>query len=263
VHPEDGQQRNVEHETEEEIRGANHGVPPGEERPREQRRDERGQKQQDRYRGNLSFPFGGYFGYLSPVGSPTGEAGFLVTLSGDMPNRTEALVHICCAPDATHGVRELRTRCVVTGFFYNPNIHPREEFRKRLQATLDLREKSPFSLRVGEGGEEAWEDAVQGMEDEPERGRRCEACVRMRLRETARKAVELGMHAFGTVLTVSPKKDAAMVNRVGREEGERAGIHFLEADLKKGDGYLKSVRITRELGLYRQRYCGCRYSFRP
>jgi predicted adenine nucleotide alpha hydrolase (AANH) superfamily ATPase len=82
------------------------------------------------------------------------------------------------------------------------------------------------------------------------------------MRETARKAAELGMPAFGTVLTVSPKKDAAMVNRVGREEGERSGIRFVEADLKKGDGYLKSVRACRELGLYRQNYCGCRYSYR-
>jgi predicted adenine nucleotide alpha hydrolase (AANH) superfamily ATPase len=82
------------------------------------------------------------------------------------------------------------------------------------------------------------------------------------MRETARKAAELGMPAFGTVLTVSPKKDAAMVNRVGREEGERSGIRFVEADLKKGDGYLKSVRVSREMGLYRQNYCGCRYSVR-
>jgi hypothetical protein len=82
------------------------------------------------------------------------------------------------------------------------------------------------------------------------------------MRVTARKAVELGMPAYGTVLTVSPKKDAAMVNRVGREEGERAGIPFVAADMKKGDGYLRSVRIAREFGLYRQNYCGCRYSMR-
>ena len=178
----------------------------------------------------------------------------------DIPSNTEVLVHICCAPDASYGVRALRDRFDVTGFFYNPNIHPREEFRKRLRATLDLQEKDSFSLVVGAGGEEAWEDAARGMEDEPERGRRCEACVRLRLRETARKAAELGMPAFGTVLTVSPKKDAAMVNRVGREEGEHSGIRFLEADLKKGNGYLNSVRASKEMGLYRQRYCGCRYS---
>lgn len=178
----------------------------------------------------------------------------------DIPSGTEVLVHICCAPDASYGVRALRDRFDVTGFFYNPNIHPREEIRKRLRATLDLIEADPFSLVVGAGGEEAWEDAARGMEGEPERGRRCEACVRLRMRETARKAAELGMPAFGTVLTVSPKKDAVMVNRVGREEGERSGIRFVEADLKKGDGYLKSVRASGELGLYRQNYCGCRYS---
>ena len=178
----------------------------------------------------------------------------------DIPSATEVLVHICCAPDAVAGVRALRERFDVAGFFYNPNIHPREEFRKRLLSAFDLQEKDPFPLLVGAGGEEAWEDAARGMEGEPERGRRCEACVRLRLRETARKAVELGMPAFGTVLTVSPKKDAAMVNRVGREEGERSGIRFVEADLKKGDGYLKSVRASKEIGLYRQRYCGCRYS---
>jgi epoxyqueuosine reductase len=184
-----------------------------------------------------------------------------VKLLCDIPAGTETLVHICCAPDASYGVRALRDRFDVTGFFYNPNIHPREEFRKRLRATLDLQEKDPFSLVVGAGGEEAWEDAARGTEGEPERGRRCEACIRLRLRETARKAAELGMPAFGTVLTVSPKKDAAMVNRAGREEGERAGIRFVEADLKKGDGYLKSVRASKEMGLYRQSYCGCRYSF--
>jgi len=180
----------------------------------------------------------------------------------NIPPGTEVLVHICCAPDASCGVRVLRGRFEVTGFFYNPNIDRREEFRKRLIAAFDLQEKDPFPMVIGTGGEEAWEDAVRGMGGEPERGRRCEACVRLRLRETARKAAELGMPAFGTVLTVSPKKDAAMVNRVGREEGERTGIRFVEADLKKGDGYLKSVRASREMGLYRQRYCGCRYSMR-
>ena len=180
----------------------------------------------------------------------------------DIPSGTELLVHICCAPDAVSGMRALRKQFDVAGFFYNPNVHPREEFRKRLLAALDLQEKDPYPLLIGTGGEEEWEDAVRGMEGEPERGSRCEACVRLRLRETARKAAELGMPAFGTVLTVSPKKDAAMVNRVGREEGERAGIRFAEADLKKGDGYLKSVRASKEMGLYRQRYCGCRYSMR-
>jgi predicted adenine nucleotide alpha hydrolase (AANH) superfamily ATPase len=180
-----------------------------------------------------------------------------------IPARDELLLHICCAPDAAHGVPALGGRFDVIGFFYNPNIHPREEFRKRLLAAHELQEKRPFPLVVGTGGADQWEDAVRGLEGEPERGRRCEACVRVRLRATAEKALELGVPAFGTVLTVSPKKDASMVNRVGREEGARAGVAFVEADLKKGGGFPKSVAASRELGLYRQRYCGCRYSFRP
>ncbi len=170
------------------------------------------------------------------------------------------LLHICCAPDACYGVRAMGELFDVTGFFYNPNIHPAEEHRKRVQATLDLREKAPFPLILGEGGEAGWEKEVRGLEKEPERGRRCEACVRFRLRETARKAAELGLQAFGTVLTVSPKKDAEMVNRVGMEVEKETGVRFVAADMKKKDGYLQSVRISRELGIYRQRYCGCRYS---
>jgi predicted adenine nucleotide alpha hydrolase (AANH) superfamily ATPase len=179
-----------------------------------------------------------------------------------VPGGTELLLHICCAPDAAHGVAVLRERYDVTGFFYNPNIHPEEEYRRRLRATLDLLDRSPFPLVVGNGGGPAWEEAARGLEGEPERGRRCEECIRLRLRETARKAAELGMPAFGTVLTVSPRKDASMVNRVGKEEAEQSGVAFVAADLKKGDGYLKSVRASREMGIYRQRYCGCRYSYR-
>jgi len=183
-----------------------------------------------------------------------------VKLLSDIPRGEKVLLHICCAPDASYGVRALGELFDVTGFFYNPNIHPEEEHRKRVQATLDLRDKAPFRLILGEGGEAGWEEEVRGLEGEPERGRRCEACVRFRLRETARKAAELGMPAFGTVLTVSPKKDAEMVNRVGAEVEKETGVRFVAADLKKKDGYLQSVRITRELGIYRQRYCGCRHS---
>lgn len=187
----------------------------------------------------------------------------MVELLAGEDRRTELLLHLCCAPDATHGVPAFGKRFDVIGFFYNPNIHPREEFRKRLTAALDLQEKRPFPMVIGNGAAETWDESVRGLENEPERGRRCEACIRLRLRETARKASELGIPAFGTILTVSPKKDAAMVNRVGQEEGERAGVRFVEADLKKGDGFLNSVRASNELGIYRQRFCGCRYSARP
>jgi predicted adenine nucleotide alpha hydrolase (AANH) superfamily ATPase len=179
------------------------------------------------------------------------------------PEEERVLLHICCAPDASHGVPEMQKRYPVVGFFFNPNIQPGDEYIRRLLATRQLQDSLPFALTVAGGGEEDWERATRGMENEPERGRRCEECIRMRLARTAREAKSRGYPAFSTVLTVSPKKEAAMVNRVGREEGEKAGVLFLEADLKKNDGFRKSVETTKRLGIYRQNYCGCRYSLRP
>lgn len=173
------------------------------------------------------------------------------------------LLHICCAPDASYGVSAMQETCRVTGIFFNPNIQPGAEYDRRLSATVHLARHTPFPLTVAPGGEEEWSAAVRGLEGEPERGRRCEACIRMRLSRTAAEAKSLGIQTFSTVLTVSPKKDAAMVNRIGREEGEKAGIPFLVRDLKKNDGYRKSVEISKRLGIYRQNYCGCRYSLRP
>ncbi|HEU5359770.1 MAG TPA: epoxyqueuosine reductase QueH [Candidatus Deferrimicrobiaceae bacterium] len=173
------------------------------------------------------------------------------------------LLHICCAPDASYGVPAMQERFRVTGFFFNPNIQPEEEFHRRLSATEALAVHVPVPLIASREGKEEWEAAVAGLEAEPERGRRCEACIRMRLARTAKEAKSLGIPAFSTVLTVSPKKDAAMVNRIGREEGEKAGVLFLEENLKKNDGFRKSVEAAKRLGIYRQNYCGCRYSFRP
>lgn len=178
------------------------------------------------------------------------------------PDGEELLVHICCGPDAAYGLFALADRYRVSGWFFNPNIHPREEYDRRLEAVFRLREALPFPLEVASGGEEAWEDAVRGLEGEPEKGRRCEACIRMRMRRAAAEAKRRGIPNVATVLTVSPKKDAAMVNRIGREEAEEAGVSFLEADLKKRDGFRKSVETSKRLGLYRQNYCGCRFSVR-
>ncbi len=172
------------------------------------------------------------------------------------------LLHICCAPDASYAVPAMQERYRITGFFFNPNIQPGEEFARRLQATRQLQNYLPFALEVADGGEKEWEEAVGGLEEEPEKGRRCEGCIRVRLRRTAEEAKRQGIPAFCTVLTVSPKKDAAMVNRIGREEGECAGIFFIEADMKKNDGFRKSVEISKRLGIYRQNTCGCRYSIR-
>jgi len=182
-------------------------------------------------------------------------------LFSDISKGEKLLLHICCAPDAAYGVPALKEFFDVVGYFFNPNIHPKEEHLKRLQATRDLGEKLRFPVTAGNGGEAEWEEAVRGQEDIAERGRRCEVCIKLRLLETAKKAAELGIPNFGTVLTVSPKKDASMVNRIGTDIEKITGIRFITADLKKRDGYLKSVQACKELGVYRQRYCGCRFSF--
>ncbi len=179
------------------------------------------------------------------------------------PAGMSVLLHVCCAPDAAHGVPALLAEGFrVTGHFFNPNIQPVEEYAKRLDATLRLQAAIPFPLTVEGGFEAEWEDAVLGMEDQKERGKRCEACVRLRLRRTAEAARESGHDAFASVLTVSRNKNARMVNPIGREEAARAGVAFIDADMGKNDGYNDSVRTTARLGIYRQDYCGCRFSIR-
>ncbi len=183
-------------------------------------------------------------------------------LLSDVPEGERVLLHVCCAPDAAYGVPAMQERFRIEGFFFNPNIGSGEEHSRRLAAVRQLQDSFPFALRVDESGREEWDEAVRGLEREPEKGRRCEACIRLRLARTAREAKAVGFSAFCTVLTVSPKKDAAMVNRIGREEGEKAGIAFIAADMKKNDGFRKSVAISKRLSLYRQNFCGCRFSVR-
>jgi len=125
-----------------------------------------------------------------------------------------------------------------------------------------LAEVTGFSFRSGDYDPLKWLVMVRGLELEPEKGRRCEECIRDRLRRTAAEAKEGGFNAFAAVLTVSPHKDAAMVNRLGTEAGEEYGIEYIPTNLKKQDGFKRSVQLTREMGIYRQDYCGCEYSQR-
>ena len=172
------------------------------------------------------------------------------------------LLHCCCAPCFTHPVRILSDRFNVTAFFYNPNIQPEEECRAREEEMRRLAGRWRIDLVVGEYDVDRWHRLVEGMEDEPEGGARCEVCYGMRLEETARMARERGIGTFGSTLSISPHKNAKVINRVGRELGERYGVAFYNADFKKKDGFRISCRISEEEGLYRQDYCGCVYSRR-
>lgn len=172
------------------------------------------------------------------------------------------LVHICCAPDALYVVRLLQEAYEVTGFFYDPNIHPRWEYDLRLAETRKVAALLGMELVEGPYDAERWTATTLKLKDEPEKGRRCDVCYALRLGRTAEAARDGGVGRFATVMSLSPWKKADALNRIGRQLARRHGIEFLEADFKKKDGFRKSVAMSREAGLYRQDYCGCVYSLR-
>lgn len=176
--------------------------------------------------------------------------------------KSRFLLHVCCAPCSPYVVETLRTDYDVTLYFYNPNIHPEEEYRKRLDELRAWAGKIGVPLIEGEYKAAEWFDAVKGLENEPERGARCEVCFTMRLSEAARMAKKMGFETFGAVLTVSPHKDAVVINRIGEQMGAAAGVNYFTADWKKKDGFKKTVALGKAENFYRQNYCGCVYSAR-
>lgn len=170
------------------------------------------------------------------------------------------LVHVCCAPDALYVLGLLRDEYDVAGFFSNANIHPAAEYGKRLEEARKV--AGLLGLPLVEDGYEPdrWLAATRKFRDEPEKGRRCDVCYALRLKRTAEEAAARGFDGFATVMSLSPWKKAAVINRIGRQFGKRHGLRFLEADFKKKDGFKKSVDLSRGQGLYRQDYCGCVYS---
>jgi len=171
------------------------------------------------------------------------------------------LMHICCAPDATVPVLRLRARgWEPVGFFYDPNIHPREEYELRLAQARKLAGIQQFELLEGPYEPDIWYAAAAPHKDEPEGGLRCRVCFGVVLDGAARKAAQLGIGIFTTTLLISPHKDVRVLEEVGRECGARHGVAFLPEAFRKQDGFRQSVHLSREYGLYRQNYCGCTYS---
>lgn len=165
------------------------------------------------------------------------------------------LLHCCCGPCATYPVRWLRDHeFEVTGFWYNPNVHPFTEHQNRLAGVQKLSERFGFPLIVSEGYEMiAYFRAVAGKE-----GARCRECYRMRLERTARTAAERGFSRFTTTLLISPYQDQPAIQEIGMEIARRHGIEFYYHDFT--EGFRESQQTARELDLYRQKYCGCLYS---
>jgi epoxyqueuosine reductase len=176
--------------------------------------------------------------------------------------KKKLLLHVCCAPCAT-AVREiLETGYKLEFFFYNPNIYPQEEYAKRLGEVKKLAKIYGIKLKIGKYDYEAWKKDISGYEDQAEGGKRCEFCIRHRLKEAALSAGKKKIPLFTTTLTISPHKNSLMINRIGDKIGEISGLEFLNKDFKENGGWQRSLIISRELGFYRQKYCGCEFSER-
>ncbi|MEE1200161.1 MAG: epoxyqueuosine reductase QueH [Christensenellales bacterium] len=180
--------------------------------------------------------------------------------------RPRLLLHSCCAPCSSAVLETLDSCFDVTVYYYNPNIAPREEFWRRYQEQQRLIEEMSLRFRTepicGDEDGDAFAVMARGLESEKEGGARCEKCFRMRLGKTAQQAKARGFEYFTTTLSVSPLKNARMLNEIGAEMAGKFDVPFLYADFKKKNGYLRSLELSRVHGLYRQDYCGCIYSRR-
>ena len=174
------------------------------------------------------------------------------------------LLHSCCGPCSTSVLRTLAPLANVTVFFYNPNVMGADEYQLRLDSQRKVVTSQEFSSKVtlveGEYDVEDFLAAIRGTENEPEGGARCERCFYLRLKRTAILAKERSFDYFATTLTVSPHKNAPLINRIGEQIASEIGVKFLPSDFKKNDGYLTSTRMSKQLELYRQNYCGCVFS---
>lgn len=167
------------------------------------------------------------------------------------------LLHSCCAPCSTQVIDVLKENYDLTIYYYNPNLDTDQEFQKRLSE--QKRYCREVGIKVIDDGynPDDFLSRVRGLEKEKEGGARCSVCFRLRLEKTAIKAKELGYELFGTTLTVSPHKNAEVINSIGKAVENEFRIQFLEGNYKKQDGYKKSIEFSKKYNLYRQNYCGC------
>jgi predicted adenine nucleotide alpha hydrolase (AANH) superfamily ATPase len=173
-------------------------------------------------------------------------------------------LHSCCGPCSSYCLKALSEHFLVTLHWFNPNIYPLEEYQKRLdtqrQLLRKMQTKNPVELLCDEYLTDEFYLAVKGLENEREGGARCEKCFIQRLEKTAQMAKEQGFDFFTTTLTVSPHKNATLINQIGQELAEKYDVKFLPSDFKKKNGYLQSIELSQKYELYRQNYCGCVYS---
>lgn len=174
------------------------------------------------------------------------------------------LLHSCCAPCSSYVIEYLSEFFDITLLYFNPNISPEAEYRKRVAEVKRLISEMPLKSEVklieGRYCPQLFFKAAEGMENLPEGGERCFKCYRLRLAEAAAAAKEKGFDYFTTTLSISPHKNAQKLNEIGEELEKEYGVKYLYADFKKRGGYKRSIELSHIYGLYRQNYCGCIYS---
>ncbi len=174
---------------------------------------------------------------------------------------TPLLLHSCCAPCSSACLERLKDVFDITVLYYNPNIDDEAEYAKRKAEQIRFLEQTGWAKILDcDHDKTAFEEMARGLENEPERGKRCYRCYALRLSFTAKTAKEKGFAYFATTLTLSPHKNAVWLNEIGENIGGRYGLNYLVSDFKKQGGYYRSIDLSKEYNLYRQDFCGCRYS---
>lgn len=187
----------------------------------------------------------------------------LEELKNITPNKS-ILLHSCCAPCSSYVITFLTPYFNITILYYNPNIFPKNEYLKRKEEQIRLINslKTPNKVNIldCDYDNEIYEKQIKGYENCPERGARCNICFKLRLEKTAELAKKNNYDYFCSTLTVSPYKNAKLINEIGNELAKKYQIKWLYSDFKKNDGYKKSIELSKKYNLYRQNYCGCIYS---
>lgn len=178
-----------------------------------------------------------------------------------MEKHQKILLHVCCATCALYPYFLLTNYgLAVTFYFYNPNIHPKSEYGKRLKDVIAISKKYGIPLIVDRYEIKKWFRLTESLKEEPEGGKRCLACYQTRLEKTAEIAKKLNFDLFGTTLTISPYKDHTVINTIGKELEKKKNVAYYQSNFKKKNGFKETTKLSKSLGIYRQHYCGCIYS---
>lgn len=185
-----------------------------------------------------------------------------ITINKKVP---KLLLHSCCAPCSSYVLLYLSQYFKITVFFYNPNIMPILEYQRRLEDQKGLltfiSSKYPINFIEGDYDNDSFLEQIKGLEMEPEGHKRCLKCYLLRLTKTAQQASN-NYDYFATTLTVSPYKNAKIINEIGTSLEKEFKVKYLPSDFKKKDGYKKSIDLAKKYNLYRQQYCGCQFSIK-